>query len=50
LKDIETKIDGIEARLIRKNIEFKKIISDLQYRSEELYSQNLQIKESIDIE
>ena len=46
----ESKVDAIEARLVRKIIEFKKLISDMELRSEDMYYQNLQMRESMEIE
>ena len=40
----------IEAKLVRKNIEMKKMISDVELNSHQMYNQTLQIRESMEIE
>lgn len=50
VKEQDAKMDKIEARQVRKIIEFKKMISDLEFRSQEMYYQNLQMRESMEIE
>lgn len=43
-------MDMIEVRQVRKIIEFKKLLSELEERFKQMYFQNLQIRESMEIE
>ena len=46
----DQKIDKLEAKQIRKIIELKKLLFDIEQRANQMYFQNVQMKESMEIE
>ena len=46
----DNKIDRLEAKQVRKIIELKKILFDIEQRANQMYFQNVQMKESMEIE
>ena len=48
--DQDCKIDALESRHLSRILEFKQALTDFENRSRQMFSQNLQIKESMEIE